>query len=56
MQGDPELGVSYQMMELRDGVPTARELRLDRTTLRTLCPEVYKNRQEEKEMREWNNN
>lgn len=39
LQGDPELGVSYQIMELRDGVPTARELRLDRTTLRTLCPE-----------------
>lgn len=39
LQGDPELGVSYQIMELRDGVPIARELRLDRTTLRTLCPE-----------------
>lgn len=39
LEGDPEIGVSYQIMELRDGAPTARELRLDRTTRRTLRPE-----------------
>lgn len=38
LQGDPEIGVSYQIMEWRDGVPTARELRLDRTTRRSLEP------------------
>ena len=57
LQGDPELGVSYQIDGTAGrGAHSTGAAAGPHHPAHPVSRETYKNRQEEKEMREWNNN